>query len=274
MAKPWTIRLYHWWQETLSIHRWVAFVLPMAIFMLITALEPKPDQVVAANEAASGNTTDGSWLGMLGIEYSDYPWIYAVKLIATAIALRLVWPVYRPLIKPIGWKGIAIGIAGGLVWIGLCELEWERRWLAPILESIGLGGLFGSGERSAFNPWEEYPGQPLAVAGYLLVRGLGLIVLVPVMEEYFLRGFLMRFLADDRWWKYPIGKVTWLSAVLGTIIPMLMHPGELLAAAVWFSMITLLMVHTKNLWECIAAHAVTNFILGAYVITYGAWYLV
>jgi membrane protease YdiL (CAAX protease family) len=55
---------------------------------------------------------------------------------------------------------------------------------------------------------------------------------------------------------------------------MLMHPGELLAAAVWFSMISLLAWHTKNLWECIAAHSATNLILGIYVLTNGAWWLV
>jgi hypothetical protein len=54
---------------------------------------------------------------------------------------------------------------------------------------------------------------------------------------------------------------------------MLMHPGELLAAGVWFSLVTLLMVRTKNIWDCVAAHAVTNLLLGIYVVTYGQWQL-
>ena len=52
---------------------------------------------------------------------------------------------------------------------------------------------------------------------------------------------------------------------------MLMHPGELFAAAVWFSMVTWLMLRTRNIWDCVAAHAVTNGLLGAYVITTGEW---
>jgi hypothetical protein len=67
--------------------------------------------------------------------------------------------------------------------------------------------------------------------------------------------------------------VTPLAAVLGTVFPMLMHPGELFAAAVWFSLVTGLMVYTKNIWDCVTAHAVTNFLLGVYVVKYGAWQL-
>jgi membrane protease YdiL (CAAX protease family) len=60
--------------------------------------------------------------------------------------------------------------------------------------------------------------------------------------------------------------------VLGTAVPMMMH-GEMLAAAVWFSMITCLMVYTRNIWDCIVAHAVTNLLLGIYVVNSGDWHL-
>ena len=52
-----------------------------------------------------------------------------------------------------------------------------------------------------------------------------------------------------------------------------MHPGELLAAFVWFSMVTWLMVRTRNIWDCVVAHAVTNLLLGIYVVTTGNWQL-
>ncbi len=59
--------------------------------------------------------------------------------------------------------------------------------------------------------------------------------------------------------------------MVGTVFPMLIHPAELLAAAVWFSMVTWLMVRTRNVWDCVAAHAVTNLLLGVYVVTSGEW---
>jgi CAAX protease family protein len=60
---------------------------------------------------------------------------------------------------------------------------------------------------------------------------------------------------------------------VGTAVPMLMHPGELLAAFVWFSLVTWLMTRTRNIWDCVAAHAVTNLLLGIYVVTQHQWQL-
>ena len=97
------------------------------------------------------------------------------------------------------------------------------------------------------------------------MRFFGLVAVVPMIEEFFLRGFVMRFVMQRDWWDVPFGKASRLAIVLGTAVPMLMHPGELLAAAVWFSLITWLMLRTRNIWDCVAAHALTNLILGMYV---------
>ena len=71
----------------------------------------------------------------------------------------------------------------------------------------------------------------------------------------------------------PFGAVARAGIVAGTVVPMLMHPGELLAAAVWFSLVTWLMLRTKNIWDCVVAHAVTNLLLGIYVVTQHQWQL-
>jgi len=46
----------------------------------------------------------------------------------------------------------------------------------------------------------------------------------------------------------------------------LSHPGEVFAAVAWFSLVTWLMVRTRNIWDCVVAHAVTNLLLGVYVV--------
>ena len=61
------------------------------------------------------------------------------------------------------------------------------------------------------------------------------------------------------------------AAIIGTAVPMLTHPGELLAAAVWFSLVTWLMFRTKNIWDCVAAHAVTNLLLGIWIMYSKQW---
>jgi hypothetical protein len=72
----------------------------------------------------------------------------------------------------------------------------------------------------------------------------------------------------------PFGKVNATAVVAGTVVPMLMHPAELFAAAAWFTLVTWLMVRTRNLWDCVVAHAVTNLLLGVYVVFSGQWHLV
>jgi uncharacterized protein len=55
-------------------------------------------------------------------------------------------------------------------------------------------------------------------------------------------------------------------------VPVLMHPAEMLAAAVWFTLVTWLMFKTKNIWDCVVAHGVTNLLLGIWVVASGDWY--
>ena len=131
---------------------------------------------------------------------------------------------------------------------------------------LGLGWLIEAGARSAYNPFKELAGHPAWPWAFMAVRLFGLVVVVSLIEEFFLRGFAMRFAVAADWWEVPFGKVNGVALLVGVVVPMLMHPAELVAAAVWFSLVTWLMVQTKSLWDCVAAHAVTNLLLGVYVV--------
>ena len=92
------------------------------------------------------------------------------------------------------------------------------------------------------------------------------MLVVPLIEEMFLRGFVMRYTQAERWWTVPWGVADRTALMAATVIPVLLHPAEALAAAVWFGMIHWLYLRTKNIWDCVAAHAVTNLLLGLYVL--------
>jgi CAAX prenyl protease-like protein len=108
---------------------------------------------------------------------------------------------------------------------------------------------------------------------FLAVRFAALAVIVPVVEEFFLRGFLMRFFTKAEWWTVPLGTVTTGSAIVATVYAVLSHPSESMAALVWFTMITLLYARTRNLWDCVVAHGVTNAMLGCYILIWKDWTL-
>ena len=249
----------------LEKHPWAVFLLPFIVFMVVTSLEPTPDG-------------PGGAFG-LSIPYAYYPWVYSAKIVLVLATIGLVWPGYRQFRFHVSPLAILVGTVGVVVWVGLCKLHLETKLLGPLLdnrvgETLGLAGMFdASATRSAFNPFDHLAGSPAAAWGFLAVRFVGLALVVPVIEEFFLRGFLMRFVMARDWWEVPFGKVTTTAVVLGTVFPMMMHPAELAAAAVWFSMITWLMVKTRNIWDCVAAHAVTNLLLGIYVVSTGEWHL-
>jgi CAAX protease family protein len=252
---------------------WVTFLLPFLVYMIAGSVEPAaPPPLTEAQLAAPEHIREQLLEGqpnLVGLRYKHYPIIYTVKIALTIAAMLYVLPGYREFPFHISLLSIAVGIIGVVLWIWICSLHLEPKLLAP----IGLDGFVSLGDRPAFNPLEQLRATPIWAYTFLAIRFLGLALVVPIIEEFFIRGFLMRFVQDDQWWKVPFGKVTPLAAVIGTAVPMLMHPAELLAAFVWFSLVTWLMVRTKNIWDCVAAHAVTNLLLGVYVVTQHQWQL-
>lgn len=228
---------------------WVFFA-PLAVYMIAGSLEPAPD----AGETAS----------------LSYPAAYAIKIAATLAVMAWLIPAYRRLPLRVNPWSFVWGAAGVVLWIALVRLG----------EAIGVDRLhpatwFGhSGGRAAFNPFDYWEGNAAAATAFLALRFLGLAAVIPVIEEFFLRGFVVRIADHNDWLAAPIGppgRIGWIAVI---VLPILMHPPhEALAAAAWFGLATLWVARTKNLWDAVAIHAVTNLLLGVYVIVFGAWSL-
>jgi CAAX prenyl protease-like protein len=207
-----------------------------------------------------------------GLRYDHYPIVYSIKIALTIAAMAFVLPGYRQFPFRISLLAIAVGLVGGVLWIAICNLRLEEYlvdWFGPKSRIIGLMGL---SPRPSYNPLAQLAATPAWAYTFLIIRFIGLVLIVPIIEEFFLRGFLMRFVVRDTWWEVPFGEVTSTAILIGTLFPVLYHP-EKLAALVWFSLVTWLMIRTRNIWDCVAAHAITNLMLGIYVVTFSEWRL-
>lgn len=259
----------------------LAFVLPFVVYMVLQTLEPEPVVPTADGAAAleGGNFDDvdvasdevtTTWLG-IAIPGRYYPAMYTLKVLVTLGVLLFFLPLYLRWPLRVSPLAIGVGAVGVVLWVVCAWLDPTARWIASLGEDHWLASLLGGGERPAYNPLGVL-GPTAAGYGFLAIRLFGLALLVPVIEEAFLRAFLMRYVMHDNWTEIPFGVVNRMAVAAGILVPVLYHP-EHLAALVWFSLVTWLMVRTKNFWDCVAAHAVTNLLLGIWVVTTGSWEL-
>lgn len=102
-------------------------------------------------------------------------------------------------------------------------------------------------------------------------RVAGAVLVVPLMEELFWRSFLLRYLIDPDFESVPLGRFTWTSFLVTTVLFGLEHHlfvAGMIAGAIY----SIILYKTRSLAQCILAHAVTNLALAAYVLYTGNWY--
>lgn len=241
--------------------QWLIYCLPFLVYMVFGFFEPVgPTKGIFAKEP-----------GLIG--YNLYPFVYSLKIGLTCLTMVWVWPGYRLFPWRFHSISIIVGIVGAVLWVAINKYQMHLNLSAETLGHWGLGSLAKLGVRPGFNPLDQLSDQPALAWSFLGIRFFGLVIVVPIIEEFFLRGFLMRYVIHIDWWTVPFAKVTPLALLVGTGVPMLMHPQEMVAAAVWFSMVTWLMIYTKSIWDCIVAHATTNLLMGLWVAYSGDWWL-
>lgn len=213
-----------------------AFALPMAIFLALLA-------VVSVLRKPGGTF----WLA------SPEYWIFPAQTLICAALLIWFWREYdfRAPAKPL--FAVAVGLAVFALWIAPQQ-------------------VFGFAPRmSGFDP-EVFSGQPTMYWGTVAFRFLRLVIVVPLVEEIFWRGFLLRYLINEKFTEVPIGAFSWLSFAIVTLAFGFTHsPADWIAALVTGALYNLVAYRTRSLMSCVIAHAVTNLLLGIWIMATRQW---
>jgi len=98
----------------------------------------------------------------------------------------------------------------------------------------------------------------------------GTTVVIAIIEEFFFRGFLYRWMLGSPFFKIDAGKLNWPMLLLISAFFGIEH-NEWMAGIICGIAFGLLYIKTRDIWAAIIAHGTTNFILGLYVIKYGAY---
>jgi CAAX prenyl protease-like protein len=215
-----------------KIHDDIAYILPMAVFLLLTG--------------AAGKWPDA------------YPLIYLVKTILTAAALVVLWPNFTKIRWNHWWLGLILGVVGIFQWIGM-QLLLQKYF--PVFRPSG----------EAFNPLTYFHDDGMRNA-FIVVRLIGAVLVVPVMEELFWRDFLWRqILAPNDFKLAAVGEWGWAPFLIVAGAFSTVHGNWMPTAIVWGLMIGALLVYTKSLGACIIMHGTTNLLLGLYVLHTHDW---
>jgi uncharacterized protein len=181
-------------------------------------------------------------------------WVYLAK---TAVGAWFLW-MMRPLVLEMRWKvsweAILVGVVVFGLWVGLDDFY-------PKLGKISGG----------WNPQSPF-GENSALAWmFILVRIGGSALVVPPLEEVFYRSFLYRCLVKSDFQSVPLGCLAWTPFVITAAIFGLAHH-EWLAGILCGFAYQGLVIRKNRLGDAMTAHAVTNFLLGLWVVWRGAWH--
>ncbi len=179
-----------------------------------------------------------------------WPWLYPLKTVVVGGALLLLFPWYPNL--NVGSTGVAV-LAGAVVFLLWVLPEGTY----PLLTTPRPVDPF---ERIVV-PW---------VFVWIGFRVVGASVVVPVMEEFFWRGFLLRWIVHQDFKKVAIGTFTWPSFLITSVLFASEHNRWLvgLVAGVAYNLV---LYRTKSLYACMIAHGVTNLILAIFVLATEQW---
>jgi uncharacterized protein len=213
-----------------------AHVLPILAFVLLLVLN-----------SALKKISDHFWLN--SAEY----WVYPAQVVLSGSLLiwfRGEYNFQRP--RHIAFVAL-IGVTVFLIWVSPQQ-------------------FFGfSARMTGFNP-DVFASRPSAYWMTIVLRFLRLVLVVPFIEEIFWRGFLLRFLIDENFERVPVGTFSFVSFIVVTVGFGFSHSSkDWIAALLTGALYNGVAYRTKRLSSCILTHAVTNLLLGLWIMKTKQW---
>ena len=176
--------------------------------------------------------------------------LYPIKTALVAGTLIYFWNVYEQEIKfSFSWLAVLSGVIVFFIWV-LPE------------------GLYPQIGHSEFNPYKRASGY--GVYFVITFKLIGATLVVPLMEEIFWRSFALRFAIKSDFKSVPLGRFSWFSFIFISILFGFEHHRWLVG--IFAGMIySGLLYRSKNLFDPILSHAITNLLLGIYVVSTHHW---
>jgi exosortase E/protease (VPEID-CTERM system) len=187
---------------------------------------------------------------LTGAFSAGFEWLYPLRVFAAGAVLWMFRKSYRDLNWTLSGWAIAIGCVTFLL------------WLALIPNGFGNQGAWPAALRSM--PWYW-------ATTWLLIRVVGYVVTVPLVEELAFRGYLTRRVIQADFQNLPVGIFSWSSFLISSVLFGAVHGGLWLAGTIAGMSFALALYRRRSFGDAVQAHATTNALIALYVFTTGRW---
>ena len=193
------------------------------------------------------------------------PWLYALRTFGALAVSLACWKYWPPLGRVHLLPAVVFGLAVAFMWVAVHKLFAAQGWY-PYTQLLGRDA-----EPDGYYDCFAQLGTGVGLWLFLIVRLGGASIVVPIVEEVFWRGFVLRLLIDHwRFERVPLGAYTFRSLVLCSLLSVAEHPMWEVGILCWV-IYNLLFYWKKSLLFLMVTHGVTNLALYTYVVIYQDW---
>lgn len=208
-----------------------------------------------------------AWIFLMHMLGDPSGWTYAIRTVLCVgllIGLRpwRWYPAFRIRNLPIS---VAVGVGVFVVWV-FPESSWMPTMLRDFYMKYLMLPFFKMPEPlTEFIYAPEVCGWPLSLA-----RLAGSAFVIAIIEEFFWRGFLYRWMLGRFFLDVDHGKMSMAMLLVVSLIFGLEH-ARWLAGIIAGLAYGLLYIKTRDIWAASIAHVITNMLLGEYVLITGSY---
>ncbi len=220
-----------WWQTAFMTR-----VLPFILFLILTTCQ-----------------------GRFGI--ASHFWFYAVKTLIGIALIAWMWSQVQEMRWRMSWEACCVGVACFLLWVGLDGVIPR------------LGALLGDAAEEKpwqWNPFEFFTDHPALAWTFVGIRIIGSTLIVPPLEEVFYRSAVYRYWVAPNIESVPLNRFHFKAFFATSILFGVVHQ-EWLAGIFCGAAFQWLVLRKGHLGDAMTAHAITNALLGLYVVWTDSW---
>ncbi len=173
---------------------------------------------------------------------------YPLVPVMVGIALWAYRENYVQLLNNVSTTSVFVGLIVGILWVATDPTRVAENTVVDWLNSVPM----------------------LLAIGWITLRGLSAIILVPIAEELAFRGYIHRILQARDWHRIPVGQFSLFAFLVTSALFGLMHQ-RWLAGALAGAVFALLMYRSNRLSDPIAAHATANATIFVFAIATARW---